>query len=732
MKQKLQESVKFFQRKTKLRNCLLAVVFFAAGFTQSNAQTYPFTLPATVTATYNVTTSGGENFKTALLGYNIYSFTKTQDQDLIKALNSPVIRFPVGAPADWYKWETDGFSRFGDLSYNIDPFTSLINSYESSGHTEGIAGLTTLNNDKKVASGTGYDVLWIYNVTYNTPANSVSRLNDNISRGFNVKDIELGNETFYISSRGTPTKTSELLRDKTKAVAVALKAAKPSLRLGVPLSFKSHLLHHDSIMVADDSYFDAVIAHKYVGGTAQWDDALAARLLLKADVDVMHGFAPNKPIWLTEWGITSASECTAADALGMADCYIYMSENQDIYDRANWFSANGTANSFITFDSNNNNSERKVKFPFEITGFGQVHKVIRSVFEGSKMLDGIMTTSKLNLNGSQTNAVSARAVTKNGITTVLVVNLTNKSVPFTLKFNGTNYTGSFKHDALKFTSLSDSPNIPLTADPLTLVKNGSGVITLPPLSVSKISNLTIAVSDPVVHMQKANSTGFAIDGGNGGANNQPVVLWANSTTNANQQWDEIDRGGGYYSYLKQNTNYCIDGGNGGANNQLVKLYTYDSANQNQQWKKISVGSNKFVLEKRNAVGFSIDGGNGGANGTQLQLYTTNITNGNQQWLFSNGSGQLMSKPSSIVTELNKADLTSDAISIYPNPATTEITINGIDDHNSSVNIYNSAGEMVGSYSNSKVIAVSDLPAGIYMLKIKSKEISKSLKFIKEN
>ncbi len=237
----------------------------------------------------------------------------------------------------------------------------------------------------------------------------------------------------------------------------------------------------------------------------------------------------------------------------------------------------------------------------------------------------------------------------------------------------------------------------------------------------------------IAHMQKSNSTGFAIDGGAGGANNQPVELGTNSASNINQQWDEIDQGGGYYSYKKKNTNFALDGGNNGIAGQLVKLYTYNSTNQNQQWKKISVGSNKYVLEKRNAVGLSIDGGTGGVDGRQLKLWATNTSNGNQQWLFSNASGQpLMAKPSSSAIELNKADLTSDAVSVSPNPATTEITIGGIDGHNCTVNIYNSNGKMVGTYVNSKVISVSSLPVGVYVLKVKSNTINKTLKFIKEN
>lgn len=54
-----------------------------------------------------------------------------------------------------------------------------------------------------------------------------------------------------------------------------------------------------------------------------------------------------------------------------------------------------------------------------------------------------------------------------------------------------------------------------------------------------------------VNMRKKNAMGYAIDGNNGGANGQQVYLWEFNADNINQDWIEIDRGGGYYSYQKK-------------------------------------------------------------------------------------------------------------------------------------------------------------------------------------
>jgi len=133
-------------------------------------------------------------------------------------------------------------------------------------------------------------------------------------------------------------------------------------------------------------------------------------------------------------------------------------------------------------------------------------------------------------------------------------------------------------------------------------------------------------------MKKANSTSFAIDGDNGGANEQNVYLWSYGADNVNQEWEEISRGNDFYSYKKRDTDFCLDGGNEGENRQSVILYVCMTDNQNQHWRKVRIGNN-YRLEKRNAPGFSIDGDNNGANGQNIYLYKSSDSNLNQQWQF---------------------------------------------------------------------------------------------------
>ena len=137
--------------------------------------------------------------------------------------------------------------------------------------------------------------------------------------------------------------------------------------------------------------------------------------------------------------------------------------------------------------------------------------------------------------------------------------------------------------------------------------------------------------EQIVHIRKRNALDFAIDGQSGAANRQALKLDSEDSSNVDQQWIEIDRGDGFFSYQKQGTDYCIDGNNGGVQKQVIYLYRCDSTNQNQQWQKVSTDSGFVQLRKRNATGFAINGGSGGSSGQAVNLYDSSNSSQNLQW-----------------------------------------------------------------------------------------------------
>ncbi|NMH89675.1 VPS10 domain-containing protein [Flavivirga algicola] len=240
------------------------------------------------------------------------------------------------------------------------------------------------------------------------------------------------------------------------------------------------------------------------------------------------------------------------------------------------------------------------------------------------------------------------------------------------------------------------------------------------------------VGNPIVTIRKSNAIGFAIDGNVGGANGQNVKLWAYDQNNVNQQWEEISRGNGFYSYKKKNTNFCIDGSNGSGNGKNVKLWTCSDTNQNQQFKKLSVGNGLFHLQKRNAIGFAIDGNPGGANNQNVQMWASNTSNQNQQWSFTQvGNTNKQSHKANNPTALSVNPKANDAavLSVYPNPTNELLNILGLAQGAHTFNVISSAGRLVMSgdiqvneNDTTAALNVNGLSTGIYTLSLGDKKV----------
>ncbi|WP_378172495.1 T9SS type A sorting domain-containing protein [Aquimarina sp. SS2-1] len=245
------------------------------------------------------------------------------------------------------------------------------------------------------------------------------------------------------------------------------------------------------------------------------------------------------------------------------------------------------------------------------------------------------------------------------------------------------------------------------------------------------------ISGPTVRMIKRNASGYALDGGNGGADGQNVYLWSNSASNINQQWIEVNQGGGYYSYVKKGTNYALDGGNGGGRRHNVYLWTYNKNNFNQHWRKVNVGGGHYRLEKRNASAYSIDGNNGGGNGQNTYLWDSSNGNQNQHWRFITISESVTATEAIATTEEigNDPDLSEKDISIFPNPARDSFTISFADtDKNATAIIYSLLGERKGLISlkqgaNRVNVSSLSLSSGIYLLEITSSKGITSQKLV---
>ena len=229
-------------------------------------------------------------------------------------------------------------------------------------------------------------------------------------------------------------------------------------------------------------------------------------------------------------------------------------------------------------------------------------------------------------------------------------------------------------------------------------------------------------NNTVVHITKRNATGFALDGNRGGANGQNLYLWNENNANVNQQWIEIDRGNGYYTYQKMGTNFVIDGDNGGSNRQNVHLWTINENNQNQHWQKVAVGRGVFKLIKRNAPGFALNGGNGGADGQNVNLFDASSTSQNLQWIITEIPGVSI-----------KSDITTtEKIVMFPNPVESIVTIQGAE--NATIRIYDMNGKTIltkHKISQNETLNLRQLSVGIYYAQVNRLQGSEVIKLIKQ-
>lgn len=363
--------------------------------------------------------------------------------------------------------------------------------------------------------------------------------------------------------------------------------------------------------------------------------------------------------------------------------------------------------------------------------------VIQENEEGFCNVDGVIDNNNLGYTGDGfantanelSNAVTWQITSDAGSHTFNWRHATsNSNRPATLKVNGTSMgtvtfdnTNSWTNwETTSFTVDLSSGTKTITLEALT--SRGLGNIDYMAINGPNVSTADCDQTDSsvtVVHIRKHNATGFALDGGNGGANNQNLYLWSQNESNVNQQWIEIDRGDGYYTYQKMGTDFVIDGGNDGESSQNVKLWRINDDNYNQHWKKVALSDGGFQLIKRNATGFAIDGGSGGGNRQNVQLYDSSNLSRNLQWHIT----PIDVDVTSLIATLPEAELTN---KVYPNPATRGNSVtfeyNADVDNKLVINIISISGKIVKSINvaviqgNNKIeIGTNEFSSGMYFL-----------------
>ena len=421
---------------------------------------------------------------------------------LDQSANDPVvIRFPQGVWANVYNWQdfTINGETFPEDSRSArDPITNdnangrMISRFTESSSSSLRLGYPALRGifSRAQERELPLELLTVLNIIEDDEISSRDRLEAMKNDGFEVKDVELGNEFFFPSQRSNTIDTEEAWVERAQKVVKMLREKDPNLRFAIPITWRANpaqvsgasrsgQIAYNNNIVGDQSFFDAIVVHRYVdigvrdpmereaeqnrvrgelraegATTEEIRDAVDGVERFKAaseltDNDLVSAFTASSTIaesidfckrqvnpdkrrvWLTEWGVTGAREQgIGASFLGMADSYIDLLKRDDM-ERINWFSTFGLNAQYGFVD---NNATRAMP-----TGFGRVYQTFRNALRDNALYNDVeITAPQLERAGvnQQINALNALAIRVGDSTKLLLVNKANTAAEIRLSVNG--------------------------------------------------------------------------------------------------------------------------------------------------------------------------------------------------------------------------------------------------------------------------------------------------------
>ena len=467
------------------RFLIALLIVVPAGIT--SAAEYPYDNVGPQSAVLSIDTANSTPFNNSLMGlntnfpenlYGLDGYNDADGQTLITTWAPPTLRFPHGVWANYYDWEVDGRRIYDDY---VTIYRGAVENVPQLRY--GYPGFKNLHDNL------GFDVLHTWNINYDSPTKGLERLIDRRLDGFAVSRIELGNETFWRNQRSNAVATPELYVGVARAHSAALKGFDPTIQLSVPVTWRTtgHHVPWNAALAADQSYYDAVSLHRYIRPgqptVAGLQEVLDARTLMIQTAEATRAQFPNKPIWLSEWSVDAGRN--AISVLGMSDTYLGIFDRPDLFESAEYFQIHNH-DPLIIYEKNGNPECLK-------TTRGAAYDILRNVFVDSDLISSTMTSSEIT---SGVDAVTAKAVLKNGQIVVYVINKSPVSASLSMNIDGSSHNGSYVHEALQFNEVDDFPIFDLADKALTPVTSTPGSITLPPLSISVLSGFDDSVSPP--------------------------------------------------------------------------------------------------------------------------------------------------------------------------------------------------------------------------------------------
>jgi hypothetical protein len=222
---------------------------------------------------------------------------------------------------------------------------------------------------------------------------------------------------------------------------------------------------------------------------------------------------------------------------------------------------------------------------------------------------------------------------------------------------------------------------------------------------NRFSNLYMDVDDNLITQDGAN-----------------IQQWGFMGT-TNQQFMFTHLGNDVYKIICVKSGKSIDvSGVSTADGANVQQWGYGGG-ANQQFSMVPVDNDYYKIVAKHSGKLVEVSDYSTVNGGNVQQWT-DVNQLSGQWKLVRLSAAM---PATIASATKRDDITG--ISVYPNPAVTTLYVGGVK-NTVSIEVYNSLGQLqISSFGTS--IAVDQLKAGMYLVKLKSKGIHQVLKFIKQ-
>ena len=541
----------------------LTLIFGACITTLQAQEDFPFDELPLVDGAFNntvaINTSGGVRpFNNFLLGSNVdfnsgrvigllsrADLLRTRDGVLVRnrtgqgfnglegqrfiAENDPVvIRFPQGVFMNFYNWERivdeEGEEIAAADSRNIvDP---LVVRGEIS-HTSPIdvrVGYPSLRGifDTAEANGKPLDLLTGLNVVGNDADSNLRRWESMINDGFDVRDMELGNEFFFRTQRSGTIDTEAKWRVRARAIVEAIRNRAQTLgrtvRFAIPIAYRpgdprepqsrrDGDQRFNDLITQDESFFDALVVHRYVRERRTNDVApedlnandfgylLRASYMMNQSLEYCKGQVSEdkNAIWLTEWGVAgSGVEGVGASFLGTADTYTHFIRNEQTLEieRLNWFSSHGSNAQYTATSENGEIVTRR-------TGYGDIYTTFRDNLKDATIFNQVDLQSPMLTEAGEPQDVTAINVVttqrEDGTPRLIITNKANRPARVALTIDG-NPENVINYNATGFTWTSLSTT---TSTPYADQQNDVDAIVVPAYSFVKV-DMSFGIGTPIL------------------------------------------------------------------------------------------------------------------------------------------------------------------------------------------------------------------------------------------